>query len=174
MAPQYGFDFDPDRCVQCHACEIACKSAHAAEAGITWRRVVSLWQGKFPAVVSRALSLGCMHCGEPACMSVCPARAITKRASDGIVLVDADKCIGCKTCFWACPFGVPQYGSSGKMQKCDLCSDRLVQGLDPVCVATCPAEAIHSGPMEELSAKKAQKAARKLIMPLMATKVDEK
>jgi len=80
---QLGFYFDPSRCVQCHACEAACKSLHHHEHGMGWRRVVSLWKGKYPEVTHRTVSLSCMHCGEPACMTVCPRGAIEKRTEDG-------------------------------------------------------------------------------------------
>lgn len=163
MIEQFGLAFEPERCVQCHACEVACKSLKNVEPGIRWRRVVDLWKGQYPDVTNRTISFGCMHCAEPACESVCPAGAITKRSEDGIVLVDKDKCIGCHSCFLACPFGVPQFGSDGRMQKCDLCVERLSLGKEPMCVATCPAEAIHFGPMKKLTDHSIKKSAQKII-----------
>ena len=168
VAHQYGFDFDTNRCVQCHACELACKSLHHIEFGVHWRRVVSLWSGEYPNVVNRTVSLGCLHCGEPACEAACPTGAITKRAGDGIVVVDEETCIGCRCCFLACPFGVPQFGSDGKMQKCDLCVDRLMEGKEPACVATCPGEALHFGTMEALARKKTEKASKQFLNPLLS------
>ena len=173
-AKQYGFDFETDKCVQCHACEIACKGLHNTEPGIKWRRVVGIWRGNYPDPVSRTVSLSCMHCGEPACEAVCPTGAISKRVEDGIVMVDQNKCIGCRTCFLACPFGVPQYGADGKMQKCDLCADRLMQGKDPACVATCPSDALHFGPMDQLAELKTERASNRILTPLMATGTDVK
>lgn len=164
---QYGFDFEVERCVQCHACEIACKSLHQAEPGITWRRVVGVWNGNYPKTALKTLSLACAHCGEPACVAACPRGAITKRAVDGIVLVNKNKCIGCRTCFLACPFGVPQFGSDGKMQKCDLCADRLAQGKEPACVATCPADALHFGPLDLLSAQKTERVSHDIVKTLL-------
>ena len=103
-----------------------------------------------------------MHCGEPACVAVCPAGAISKRAQDGIVVVDQNKCIGCHYCFFACPFGVPQYGSSGTMQKCNYCLDRTEKGQEPACVNSCPAQAIKAGTMDELAKYTQERMARKL------------
>lgn len=174
VSKQYGFDFDVDRCVQCHACEVACNSLHDAELGINWRRVVVMWRGDYPNLISRTISLSCMHCGEPTCMAACPNNAISKRTADGIVVVDQNKCIGCRTCFLACPFGVPQFGANGKMQKCDMCADRLVQGKEPVCVATCPAEALRFGPVDELAREKTGKASHRILSPLLAAGLSDK
>jgi anaerobic dimethyl sulfoxide reductase subunit B len=162
MAKQYGFDFDPGRCVQCHACEVACKALHHAEWGVKWRRVVVVWNGPFPMVTSRGISFACLHCGNPPCAEVCPRGAISKRPEDGIVLVDHEKCFGCHLCLMACPFGVPQFGTDGKMQKCDLCVDLVAQGKEPVCVATCPAEALRFGTLEELSERATRRSAQKM------------
>ena len=161
MNKQYGFYLKTARCVQCHACETACKMTHDIEPGPRWRRVVQIWDGHFPAVTMKSVSISCMHCGKPACAAVCPAGAITKRIEDGIVVVDRNKCIGCHACFVACPFGVPQYGKEGTMQKCDLCLDRLQEGRLPACTATCPGEALQFGTMESLSQGIAAGAARK-------------
>ena len=162
MAKQYGFYFDADRCVQCRACETACKSAHDIEPGLRWRRVIDIWEGEFPDVACTYFSLACMHCARPACAEACPTGAITKRAEDGIVVVDREKCNGCRECSAACPFDVPQFGADGTMQKCDFCIER---GREPACVATCPAEALFYGTMEELSRLAEAKSAKKLAGP---------
>lgn len=159
---QYGFDFDPDRCVQCHACEMACKALHHVERGVKWRRVVGVWSGPFPLVISRGISLSCLHCGNPPCETACPQGAIRKRPEDGIVTVDHDRCFGCHLCLMACPFGVPQFGADGRMQKCDLCVDLVTRGKEPVCAATCPAEALRFGTLDELSEWAAKRSARKI------------
>ena len=94
----------------------------------------------------------CLHCETPDCVTVCPTGASYKRAEDGIVLVDADKCIGCKLCSWACPYGAREYSEQrGVMQKCTLCVDRIYnESFDeidrqPACVMACPTRARHFG-----------------------------
>jgi Fe-S-cluster-containing dehydrogenase component len=94
----------------------------------------------------------CLHCETPACVTVCPTGASYKRAEDGIVLVDEDKCIGCKLCSWACPYGAREYSAvEGVMKKCTLCVDRIYNThLDeadrqPACVQACPTRARHFG-----------------------------
>jgi anaerobic dimethyl sulfoxide reductase subunit B (iron-sulfur subunit) len=151
MGKQLGFYLDLDRCVQCHACEIACKAHNGVELGIKWRQVVGMWTGKYPDLIHRTITYSCMHCGVPDCLEACPTGAIIKRTEDGIVLVDRELCNGCGVCAEVCPYGVPQFGQDGIMQKCDLCVDRLVQGKQPACVATCPSEALRFGKLEELA-----------------------
>lgn len=163
---QLGFAFDAARCVQCHACEVACKAAHQVELGMKWRRVVGIWRGRYPQVGCKNVSLTCRHCGNPPCLAACPVEAIRKRPEDGIVLVDQESCIGCHACFDACPFGVPQFNAEGKMQKCDLCVERLAIGKEPACVATCPTGALRFGPLNELSEQTMVRCAQKLLPAL--------
>lgn len=92
----------------------------------------------------RHASVACQHCAEPACMEVCPEGAISK-GNDGIVRVDGEKCVGCRSCGDACPYAVPQFpdDGEGKMVKCDLCVGRYaMEKEEPPCVATCPTHAL--------------------------------
>jgi len=131
--------------------------------GPKWRRVSTIESGVYPDARIVSVSLSCMHCGKPACMAVCPADAIHKRVEDGIVLVDRTQCIGCHSCAAACPFGVPQFGEDGLMQKCHYCLDRIAQGQEPACVESCPPKALRAGTMEALSELVSTKAARRLV-----------
>ena len=161
MPAQYGFSFDENRCVQCRTCEIACKSTHNIEPGINWRRVTDTWEGEFPNVKRTFFSQACMHCEEPVCAEVCPTGAIHKRPEDGIVVVDRDACSGCRNCAQVCPYGAPQFGVDGIMQKCDYCTGL---GKAPECAESCPAEALDYGTLDELMqrAKDKGKSASKM------------
>ena len=154
-----GFYFDQTRCIGCYACSVSCKDWHNVDPGPAhWRKVITLEEGKFPDVQVAFLSSACYHCASPACVTACPAEAIRKRERDGIVVVDREKCLGkddCGACREACPYEAPQFGAeeNAKMQKCDLCLDRIGKGEKPVCVAACRTRALAAGPMDELEAK---------------------
>ncbi|MBW2090900.1 MAG: 4Fe-4S dicluster domain-containing protein [Deltaproteobacteria bacterium] len=156
---QTGFYFDQTRCTGCYTCVVACKDWHDIDAGpVSWRRVITIEKGKYPNLFVAFLSAACYHCLEPACADCCPVEAISKREEDGIVVVDSDICLGkddCGACDDACPYDAPQFGpeEDAKMQKCNLCLERLEKGEKPVCVESCPMRALDSGPVEELKAK---------------------
>lgn len=99
----------------------------------------------------------CLHCQKPTCIKVCPANAIYKERKYGAVLVDSDKCdcTGQRKCWKACPYGAPQFDGDGpgKMTKCNMCIDRLEQGLKPICIVSCSMRALEFGPLRELEKK---------------------
>jgi len=157
---QMGFYFDQSRCTGCYACTVACNDWHDIQDGaVCWRRVIGLEQGAFPDVFVAYVSLSCNHCEDPACARACPAGAISKRAADGIMVVDRLACLGSQACGMfcreACPYGVPQFGSeaNAKMQLCTFCLDRLAAGRKPACVDACPMRALDCGSVAELAEK---------------------
>jgi len=94
---------DLRRCVGCQTCTAACKQANATPPGVQWRRVLDMEVGEYPRVQRTFVPVGCMHCDDPPCMSVCPSTATRKR-EDGIVTIDYGLCIGCGYCAVACPY----------------------------------------------------------------------
>ena len=94
---------DLTRCVGCQTCTAACKQKNVTPPGVQWRRVIDLEVGEYPDVKRAFVPMGCMHCDDPPCMTVCPSTATGKRA-DGIVTIDPDLCIGCAYCAVACPY----------------------------------------------------------------------
>lgn len=151
MAKQFGFAINMQECYGCKTCAVACKSENMTPKGVNWRTVRE-FTTEDP--LSQAfLPMSCNHCDEPACMEVCPVSAYTKR-DDGIVIQDHDKCIGCRSCVMACPYSAPQYDPvEKKVSKCDMCYERVDEGLLPRCVEACPADVIKFGEVEELRAE---------------------
>jgi len=154
---QQGFFFNQSRCIGCYTCMVACKDRHDIPAGpANWIRVACIEKGKYPEISASYLALPCLHCADGRCIRVCPVKAIIKRETDGIVIVDREACIGGEECNFAClkacPYDAPQFGSdpNPKMQKCDFCLDELVEGKKPVCVNACPTRAMDAGPLEDL------------------------
>ena len=164
MAKQLGFYLDQNYCTGCKACQIACKDKNDTPLGVNWRRVVEYTGGAWttdaaaetfaPRVFTYYTSVSCNHCDNAVCVTVCPTAAMHKDPETGIVSVDADKCIGCRYCEWACPYSAPQFNAeTGVMTKCDLCQDYLAEGKDPACVAACPVRVLKFGPIDELRAE---------------------
>ncbi len=145
---QYGFWINTANCVTCFDCVEACARANKTP----WDKDrLSFYRIEGPSGEERTLLVQCQHCTDPACVTVCPAHAITKDAG-GVVKVDKERCIGCKYCFHACPFSVPKYTSRG-MDKCDYCQEAGVELGQPTrCVAACTHDALHCGTMDELAA----------------------
>ncbi|MGH8496771.1 MAG: 4Fe-4S dicluster domain-containing protein [Gammaproteobacteria bacterium] len=166
-AKKLGLVIDLDTCVGCHACAVACKEwnagGHSAPltddnpygadpTGVWFNRVHSYEVTDSACGRTVNFPRSCLHCDEPACVTVCPTGASYKRAEDGIVLVNPDTCIGCKLCSWACPYGAREFDDDdGIMKKCTLCIDRIYnEHLDeservPACVSACPTSARHFG-----------------------------
>lgn len=166
-----GLTIDLDTCVGCHACVVACKQWNtsgtlgpltdygpygAEPGGVAFNRVRSYEVGEYPDSKTVNFPMSCMHCDTAECVTVCPTGASYKRAEDGIVLVDQDKCMGCNLCAWACPYGARELDeASGTMKKCTLCIDRIYDEAlpeaerQPACVLTCPTGARAFGDFDD-------------------------
>jgi len=144
---------DLTRCVGCEACVLACREINELPAtSMTNQLSAQSWT----AIEHRQgvnVRRQCMHCEEPACVSACPVAALVK-TTEGAVVYDADKCMGCRYCMLACPFGIPKYEWDKpipKIQKCILCYEKAIKrGKQPACTATCPTGATIFGEREAL------------------------
>ncbi|MEA4900894.1 4Fe-4S dicluster domain-containing protein [Desulfitobacterium sp.] len=150
MEVRMGFVIITSRCIDCDACMVACRAENEVPLGNTrnWVKDSGV-KGQFPEVKQMFEPGNCMHCDNPPCVRVCPTGASQKR-SDGIVIVDHEKCIGCKYCLTACPYEARFINAeTGKADKCTLCLHRLQQGLKPACVQTCLGKARQAGNLND-------------------------
>ena len=137
------FVFDPNHCTGCQACELACSIENDLGPDRSWREVITFNADAVPGLPRFHLSLACNHCSEPACMYACPALAYERDTESGAVLLEPDRCIGCRYCSWACPYGAPRFEEArGVMGKCTFCAHRLRDGLEPACATLCPTGAL--------------------------------
>jgi formate dehydrogenase iron-sulfur subunit len=149
--------FDATLCVGCKSCEAACKEWNdlleepepvSDMTANTWT-LIKRYENE---EIELYRKYQCMHCLEPGCVSVCTVGALQK-TPEGPVVYDGTKCIGCRYCQYACPFGVPRFEwekALGLIRKCTFCADRLANGLEPACVSVCPVGALSFGTRKEM------------------------
>lgn len=150
---KYGFLIDASRCIDCRACLVACSVENNVPMKNTriWIHDTGV-MGEYPALTRYSAPFHCMHCVDPSCVSACTVGALQQN-SDGIVIYDQDRCIGCRYCMYACPFEVPNFEWQERLAliiKCDFCTSRLEEGQKPACATTCPTRAIQFGTREEM------------------------
>lgn len=174
---RYAMVIDLKLCTGCHTCSVACKVENNLPNGIWWNRILTVGgesmdtpSGEYPNLRMQYLPINCQHCENPACVKACPVGATYKRAEDGVVIQNYDKCIGCRYCMIACPYaGVrsfnwkkPEYAIDVAMgdaavtphqynsvEKCTFCSHRLLQNLPPACIPACPNRARYFGDIDD-------------------------
>jgi carbon-monoxide dehydrogenase iron sulfur subunit len=149
---------DLNKCMACHSCEIACAVAHSVS------KVLHEAIGEEPRPMPRvsveaagdsSVPLQCRHCEDAPCVAICPTNALEKLGPNLPVIVEEERCIGCKFCLMVCPFGVITLRRDGKVAlKCDLCVERLAEGEGPACVSACPTGALQFVGVDEISAIK--------------------
>ena len=154
----YAIVTDLNRCTGCLACTVACKAINGVDVGNFWIKTLRIGphpteggSGHFPDVEMYFLPVQCQHCENPECVHVCPTGASYKDPDTGVVLVDKSKCIGCKYCMMACPYGVRSFNEQEKVvEKCTLCSQLTAAGDDvPACVHNCPTGARFFGDLDD-------------------------
>ena len=141
-----------DRCSGCDGCVVACKMENKINLGEYWNRVVTVGpSGTWPDIEMYWLPVQCQQCENPSCVHVCPTGASYKDPDTGVVLVDKSKCIGCKYCMMACPYGVRSFNEEEKVvEKCTLCSHRTADGSGlPNCVVCCATGARFYGDLDD-------------------------
>jgi formate dehydrogenase iron-sulfur subunit len=152
---------DTTKCIGCNECAIACREANRLgpdaprrwdlEDGLSARNWTSVVEGRGRTHARQQ----CRHCLEPACVSVCPVGALSK-TEIGAVVYDSAKCMGCRYCMMACPYGIPRYDwdqTVPYVRKCILCDERIRSGGQPACTEACPTKATVFGERDELIAE---------------------
>ena len=191
---RWGMVIDQDRCIGCWTCSIACKSNNNEPLGVWWNRILTVHEdptgmditasggidepvGEYPNLSLSYMPVNCFHCDDPPCTEVCPTAATYKR-EDGIVMMDWERCIGCRYCMIACPYNMRVFNWSvpeqvpanegtdtgdvyhvgspakpprpkGVVEKCDFCYQRVDNGMQPFCIEVCPARARFFGDLND-------------------------
>lgn len=155
---------DTKKCINCHACEVQCKSYKSLPAGPRLCQVIAVGPkliGGLPKATYVYMS--CYHCENPWCVPACPTGAMQRRPEDGIIFVEQSLCVGCKSCIAACPWGAPQWQpETGTVVKCNYCMDRLDAGLQPACVTTCTTHCLYFGRVEDMTQRRREQYAQQV------------
>lgn len=161
----YGILYDANACIGCRNCEVACKdrrnvpSEFEPELDADNWTIIKLYQDEENNHIYSFVKRNCMHCVDPACVSACPVGAM-KKTDNGPVIYDETICIGCRYCMAACPFDVPKYEWEEvfpRVQKCDMCAERIAEGGQPACVDACKIGALQFGKRSDLLAEAHQR-----------------
>jgi tetrathionate reductase subunit B len=165
MSKKKVFVIDINKCNGCHACQIVCKDEHVGndwtpiakpqpDTGQFWMNLTQRVRGTVPKVKVAYRPHLCMHCDEAPCIEVCPAEGAIYKRKDGLVIIDGDKCSGCRLCVEACPYDTVYFNEDLNIaQKCTGCAHLLDDGWkEPRCADACPTEALRM--MDESEAKK--------------------
>jgi len=171
----YGMVIDLNRCVRCRTGYVACKRehnilAHPRDEEHPYEyyrlRYVEWERGKYPMTKRAFIPVHCMQCDDPICVKFCPVNAMSQR-SDGIIIIDKERCNGCGVCAVVCPYGALYINPDGKADGCDFCIDRLKAGLEPKCVEMCPAGARVFGDLDNTKGKVTRLVASGKAKPLL-------
>ncbi|MCL5061823.1 MAG: 4Fe-4S dicluster domain-containing protein [Nitrospiraceae bacterium] len=169
----------PELCIGCRGCQTACKAWNQLPATKTANKgsaenppdlTPNLYNKiryvEMPSETNTVrwlfVSQRCMHCDDAGCIKICPAPGALFKTKEGATAFNKDNCIGCKLCVAACPFNVPRYDEKEKISKCNLCSDRIADGLAPACAKTCPTGAIRYGDRDKIIGKAQEAGYQKL------------
>jgi formate dehydrogenase iron-sulfur subunit len=156
---------DTTKCIGCSQCAIACKKQNHLTADVPkrWDRTDGLSAENWTSIIEGPqhafVRKQCRHCLEPACASACPVGALHKTGT-GAVVYDSNKCMGCRYCMMACPYGIPRYDWAETVpyvRKCILCYDRIKTGRQPACTEACPTKATIFGDRDSLLAEAHQR-----------------
>ena len=146
-----GFVIDLDRCIGCKGCQVACKQENGVALGANRTLVRTVGpMGSYPDVQMYFLPTPCQQCADPPCVQVCPTGACWQNREEGVVLIDREQCIGCRSCGEACPYQANTFNQELRvMDKCDTCIAARAQGELPACVRNCAGGALRFGDLDD-------------------------
>ena len=171
---RYGMLINTKKCVGCFACRVACQMINKLEPTEAFIHYEDRETGEYPSVYAETVPVQCMHCEDAPCQAVCPTHA-TYTTENGVVLVDEEKCIGCKYCMAACPYGVRiQIEKTGVIEKCRFCWYEGAPGNPPACVGTCITEARVFGDLDDPESDVSKAIARYNAQPLAGDLTESK
>lgn len=156
QAKRFALVIDSKKCINCKACNVACRAQNNVPLGYSRNRINEETRGTFPKLLAAFEPEQCHHCAHPACVRVCPTGASYQRP-DGIVAINDSDCVGCRYCVIACPYEARFFRQDrGVVEKCDLCAKRIDRGELPACVETCPAKVRAFGDVNDTDGQLAQ------------------
>ena len=163
-----------DRCTGCYSCEVTCKMENDIALGEHWNKMLQRGPfGDYPNMTRYPLPTMCQQCADAPCVHVCPTGA-SYRDGNNVVLIDREKCIGCKYCMAACPYGVRVQLHSGVVEKCRFCWYEGEPGNPPACVGTCITNARIFGDLDDPNSEINQAIARYNAQPLASDLTESK
>ena len=150
---RFGMVIDTAKCVGCMDCVVACKTENDVPAGFCRDWIVEEVKGTMPDLSMEIRSERCNMCDNPPCVYCCPTGASHVEDFGQLVQINADKCIGCKACLAACPYGARYTHPDGYADKCTFCAHRLKEGKQPACVSVCPTRCMYFGDLDDANSE---------------------